>query len=82
MPLGLRVLVLARLKAQRVVEKVTFLKTASSDESKIGNYFLSAKVVGSGGFGVSGKRLYQKRVGASRYLNGKNNRGGRDKTLD
>jgi hypothetical protein len=26
------------------VEKVTFLKTASSPESKIGNYFLSSKV--------------------------------------
>jgi hypothetical protein len=30
------------------VEKVTFLKTASSAGSKIGNYFLSLKMVGFG----------------------------------
>jgi hypothetical protein len=30
------------------VEKVTFLKTASSAGSKIGNYFLPPKVIGFG----------------------------------
>jgi hypothetical protein len=30
------------------VERVTFLKTASPAESKIGNYFLALKLCGSG----------------------------------
>jgi hypothetical protein len=33
---------------KEAVEKVTFLKTASSAGSMKGNYFLSLKVVGSG----------------------------------